>query len=63
MIWKIKEVIIGIHLAGAVISQRMVIPIGTGVLKANNPSPLLESGENVTLTGMWAGGVLKSRET
>ena len=55
--------IIGIHLAGAVISQRMVIPIGTGVLKANNPSPLSESGENVTLTGMWARGVLKSRET
>ena len=35
---KIKEVIIEIHLAGAVISRKMVLSIGTGVLKANNPN-------------------------
>ena len=35
---KIKEVIIGIRLSGAVISRKMVLSIGTGVLKAKNPN-------------------------
>ena len=37
---KIKEVIIGIRLAGAVISRKTVMSIGIGVLKANNPNSL-----------------------
>ena len=40
MMLKIKEAIIGIRLAGAVISRKMVISIGTGALKANNPNSL-----------------------
>ena len=59
---KIKEVIIGNCLAGAVISQKMVISTGTGVLKANNPNSLSEFGGNVTLTNMWATGDLKSMD-
>ena len=35
---KIKEVIIGIRLSGAVISRKMVLSIGAGVLKAKNPN-------------------------
>ena len=54
------EVIIGIHLAGPVISRKMVISIGAGVPKANNPNSLSEFGGNVILTYMWARGVLKS---
>ena len=34
---KIKEVNIGIRLAEAVISQKMVISMGIGVLTVNNP--------------------------
>ena len=47
---KIKEIIVGIRLAGAAISRKMVIAIGTGVIRANNPSLLLEFGGSVTLT-------------
>ena len=57
---KIKVAIIGIHLAGAAISQKMVISIGIGVLKANNPNSLYQFGENVILRVMWARGYLKS---
>ena len=57
---KIKEVIIGIRLAGSVISRKMVISIGKGVLKANNPNSLSEFGGHVTLTDDWARGVLNS---
>ena len=44
---KTKEVIIGICIAGVVISRKMVIPIGTGALKANNPNSLSESEGNM----------------
>ena len=54
---KIKEVIIGIRLAGSVISRKMVISIGKGVLKANNSNSLSEFGGHVTLTDDWARGV------
>ena len=37
LVQKIKEVIVGVRLSGAVISRRMVISIGNGVLKANDP--------------------------
>ena len=59
---KIKEVIIGIRLAGAVISRKMVTSIGAGVLIANNRKSLSEFGENVILTDMWARGALKSMD-
>ena len=49
---KIKEVIIGIRLTGASISRKMVISIGTGVLKAKNPNSLSEFGENIIVTGV-----------
>ena len=40
LVQKIKEVIVGVRLSGAVISRRMVISIGNGVLKANDPNTL-----------------------
>ena len=40
----------------------MVISIGTGVPKVNNPNSLSEFGGNVILTDMWARGVMKSME-
>ena len=51
---KIKEIIVGIHLAEAAISRKMVIAIRTGVVKASNPSLLPEFGRSVTLTENWA---------
>ena len=57
---KIKEVIIGICLAGVVISRKMVTPIETRALKANNPNLLSEFEKYVVLTDMWIRGVLKS---
>ena len=57
---KIKEIIVGIRLAGAAISRKMVIAIGTGVMKANNASLLLEFGGSVTLNENWAQDVLKN---
>ena len=36
-----KDVIIGSRLAGTVISRRMVIAIGTGVVKANDPGTIV----------------------
>ena len=59
---KSKEVIIGIRLAGAAIWQKMVISIGIGVLKANNPNSLYRFGENVILRVMWARGYFKSMD-
>ena len=41
LVQKIKEVIIGVRLSGAVISRRMVISIGNGVLKANDPNTII----------------------
>ena len=43
----------------AVISQKMVISIGNGVLKANDPNTLSQFGGGITLTDNWARGVLK----
>ena len=59
---KIKEVIIGIRLAGALISRKMVTSIGARVLIANNRNSLSEFEENVILTDMWARGALKSMD-
>ena len=59
---KLKEAIIGIRLTGAVISRKMIISIGNGVLKANRPNSLSEIGGGITLTDNWARGVLKSMD-
>ena len=47
-------------MAGAGTSRKMVIAIGTGFIKANNPSLLLEFGESVTLPENWVRGFLKN---
>ena len=52
--WLAFEIIIGIRLTGAVISRKMVISIGKGVLKANDPNSLSEFGGGITLTDNWA---------
>ena len=36
-----KDVIIGSRLAGTVVSKRMVIAIGTGVIKADDPGTIV----------------------
>ena len=56
---KIKDSIIGTGIAGAVISLKLVISVGAGVLKANNLNSLSESRRNFMLTGMWAKDVLE----
>ena len=38
----------------------MVISIGNGVLKANDPNTLFEFGGTITLTEDWARGILRS---
>ena len=58
----VKYVMIGTGVAGAVISRRLVIAIGKGVVKSNNPTMLMENGGPLELTEDWARGVLKSLE-
>ena len=62
LVQKIKEFIVGVRLSGAVISRRMVISIGNGVLKANDPNTLSEFGGTITLTEDWARGILQSMD-
>ena len=62
LVQKMKEVIVGVRLSGAVISRRMVISIGNGVLKANDPNTLSEFGGTITLTEDWARGILRSMD-
>ena len=59
---KIKDVIIGSRLAGTVISQKMVVPIGTVVVKANEPKILREFVGSLELTEDWARNVLKDMD-
>ena len=59
---KVKDVVTGVHMAGGLISRKMVIAIGTGVIKANCPSKLKDFGGHIALTEGWARGVLKSME-
>ena len=54
----VKYVMIGTGVAGAVISRRLVIAIGKGVVKSNNPTMLMENGGPLELTEGWARGVL-----
>ena len=59
MLKKIKDVIIGSRLDGTVISRKMVVGIGTVVVKANKPQILNEFGGSLELTEGWAQNVLK----
>ena len=52
---KIKDVIIGSRLARTVISRKMVVAIGTGVVKANNEPKILREFELTELTELKAG--------
>ena len=60
MLRKVKYIVVGTRAAGGVISRRMVIAIGKGVVKANKPNLLKEFGGNLDLTEGWSRGVLKS---
>ena len=59
---KTKDIVIGTRQASTVISRRMVIAIGTGVVKANEPNLLEEYGGHLELTEDWARHLLKSME-
>ena len=49
-------------MTGGVIFRKIVIAIGTGVIKGNCPSKLNDFGGHIALTEGWARGVLKSIE-
>ena len=51
---KMKDVVTGVCMAGGVISRKMVIAIGTGVIKANFLSKLKDVGGHIALTEGWA---------
>ena len=51
---KMKDVVTGVCMAGGVISRKMVIAIGTGVIKANFLSKLKDFGGHIVLTEGWA---------
>ena len=57
---KVKDVVTRVRLTGGVISKKMVIAIGTGIIKVNCPSKLKDFGGCITLTEGWARGALKS---
>ena len=59
---KVKDVVTGARMTGEVISRKMVIAIGTEVIKSNCPSKLKDFGGHIALTEGWARGVLKSME-
>ena len=56
---EIKYVIIGSRLAGTVIYRKMIVAIGTGVVKTNEPKILRGFGGSLELTEGWARNVLK----
>ena len=59
MLKKIKDVIIGSCLSGAVISRKMVVAIAICGVKATEPKTLKEHGGSLELTEDWARNVLK----
>ena len=62
MLKKIKDVIIGSRLASTAISRKVVVAIGTGVVKANEPKILREFGGSLELTEGRARNVLKGMD-
>ena len=59
---KLIDVIIGSRLAGTVISRKMVVAIGTGIVKTNEPKILREFGGSLELTEGWARNILKGMD-
>lgn len=57
---KVKVLMIGTRSAGTAISRRLVVAIGKGIVKANNPKSLRENGGWIELTEDWARGIIKS---
>ena len=57
---KVKTIMIGTRTAGTAVSSRIVMVIGNGVVKSNNPILLEENGGSLQLTEDWARGDLKS---
>ena len=51
---KVEDVVTGVRMAGGVISRKMVVAIGTGVIKANCPSKRKDFGGLIALTEGWA---------
>ena len=49
-------------MAGGVMARKMVIAIGTGVIKANCSSKLKDFGGHIVLTEDWVRTVMKSIE-
>ena len=47
---KVKNVVTGVRMAGGGISRKMVIPIGTGVIKTKCPSKLKDFGGHIPKT-------------
>ena len=62
MLKKNKDIIVGSRLAGTAISRKMVIAIATGVIKANDPNILRESGRSLELTEGWVCSILISMD-
>ena len=60
MLQKIRDIIIGSRLAGTALSRKMVVAIGTGVIKANEPKILKEFGGSLELTEGCARNILKN---
>ena len=50
---KVKDVVTGVRMAGGVISRKMFVEIGVGVIKANFPSKLKDFGGHIALTKGW----------
>ena len=50
---EIKDIITGTRFAGGITSRRMVVSIGTGVIKVNCPEKLKSSGDSLELTEGW----------
>ena len=57
---KVRDGITGTRLTGGVISGKMVIAIGNGVIKAISPSSLKKYGGHIELSDGWARHVLES---
>ena len=57
---RVKIVMTETRAAGTAISRRIIMTIGNGVVKSNNPILLKENGGSLQLTEDWAKGVLKS---
>ena len=53
----------GVRLSGAVISRKMVVSIGNGFLKTNDPNTLSEYGGHITLIDNWARSILQSMDS